>query len=243
LGNQDKPPKQGLIVRPAPEFNRRMPLADQVYDDLNQRILSLELPPNLSLSRTELSKFYGISQTPLRDALLRLETDHLLRIYPQSRTVVSPINVNDVRETQFLRNAVEKDIVGLLSSESQGSSLLPAEDSIMRMDRIASQQEVDFEAFDREDKIFHASLFQAAGKTGLFEMIEARSGNLNRIRRLHLSFREDAKPARVVEDHRSILVAIAEGDAGKARAAMRSHLSHTLDRLEELRLRFPDLFD
>ena len=232
-----------MSARPAPEFNRRLPLADQVLDDLRSRILSLELPPNTALSRNELSDFYGISQTPLRDALLKLESDRLLRIFPQSRTLVSPLNLNDIRETQFLRNAIEKEIAGLLASQHVGCEILAAEDTISSMERLAAQPEMDLAAFNRADKTYHAALFAAAGKSGLFDMIEARSGNLNRVRHLHLRFREDAKPARVIEDHRSILVAIVEGDAGRARAAIRSHLSHTLDRLEELNKKFPDLFD
>ncbi len=239
---QEKLPFEGMELRPAPQFTRRLPLADQVFDDLLQRILSLELPPNTSLSRSDLADFYGISQTPLRDALLQLENAKLLGIYPQSRTVVSAIDVNDIRETQFLRAAVEKEIVALLAERNNGSQLLAAEDTISRMERLAREIDMDFESFDREDKTFHASLFAAADKSGLYELIEARSGNLNRIRRLHLSFREDTKPARVIEDHRSILMAIVEGDTAKARAAIRSHLSHTLDRVDELRKRFPELF-
>ena len=238
-----KLPNAGMAARPAPEFNRLTPLADQVLFDLRNRIISLELPPNTALSRKELSEFYAISQTPLRDALQKLETEGMLRIFPQSHTLVSPLNLNNIRETQFLRNALEKEIVGLLATQYVGTEILTAEDTISTMELLASRKKLDLEAFNIADKTYHASLFAAAGKRGLFDMIEARSGNLNRVRNLQVKFRQYTKPAHVIEDHRSILLAITEGDAGRARAAIRSHLALVLSRLEELNKKFSNLFE
>ncbi|MDO9414242.1 MAG: GntR family transcriptional regulator, partial [Pseudolabrys sp.] len=66
------------------EFDRRLPLAQQVYEDLRRRILSLELPLDRPLSRIELSQHYQISQTPLREALQKLGEEGLVATYPQS---------------------------------------------------------------------------------------------------------------------------------------------------------------
>lgn len=236
-------PQEGATTE-APKrwsFDRRRPLVDQVYDDLRRRILAFDLAPDASLSRQELSDRYGVSQTPLRDAIGRLERDGLVEIYPQSKTVVTKINVDLVRETQFMRTAFEVEIVGMLAADPDKSKIAPAEDSVDRM-RWTLQRDPGFDEFNRLDKEFHRSLYAAADKLGLYEVVEQRSGQLDRIRRLHLQMREESKSAQVVADHAGIVAAIRAADVDGARAAMRAHLSGTLSRLEVLREHFPGCF-
>lgn len=85
----------------------RVSASGRIYDDLRQRILSLELPPGTNLLRTELAAKYQVSQTPLRDALQRLEQDGLVQIFPQSRTMVTRIDIPLIHEAYFLRTALE----------------------------------------------------------------------------------------------------------------------------------------
>jgi DNA-binding GntR family transcriptional regulator len=222
-------------------FDRKRPLVDQVYADLRRRIVSLELAPDDNLSRQELSEHYGISQTPLRDAIGRLEADGLVEIYPQSRTLVTRIDPALVRETQFMRTALEVEIVGLLAATPDKSRTGPAAESYERM-RWTLQRDSTFETFNRLDKEFHRCLYAAADKLGLYAVVEARSGQLDRIRKLHVQMRAESKSEQVVVDHGRILDAIRASDVEGARAAMRAHLSGTLSRLDVLREQFPDHF-
>jgi DNA-binding GntR family transcriptional regulator len=222
-------------------FDRKRPLVDQVYDDLRRRILAFELAPDASLSRQDLSEHYGVSQTPLRDAIGKLERDGLVEIYPQSKTIVTRIDVGLVRETQFMRTAFEVEIVGMLAADPGKSKIAPAEESVERM-QWTLQRDPGFDEFNRLDKEFHRSLYAAADKLGLYEVVESRSGQLDRIRRLHLQMREESKSAEVVMDHSRIVMAIRSSDVENARAAMRVHLSGTLSRLDKLRERFPGCF-
>jgi len=222
-------------------FDRRLPLAEQVYDDLRKRIVSLDLPPEHSLSRQELSEYYGVSQTPLRDAIQKLEGEALLEIYPQSKTLVTRIDTSLVRETQFLRTALEVEIVALLTADPDKSRLAPAEEAHERLKAVV-QQGGPFEEFTQFDKEFHRNLYVAADMAKLYDLINARSGQLDRIRRLHLQLKEENKSVQVVNDHTRILDAIRASDMEAAKAAMREHLSGTLKRLDALRARFPDYF-
>ena len=237
------PPSQDMVAEKPKRwtFDRRLPLAEQVYDDLRHRIVSLELPPDHSLSRLELSDYYGVSQTPLRDAIQRLEGESLLEIYPQSRTVVTRIDTSLVRETQFMRMALEVEIIARLAAAEDKSILTPAEDAQDRLRRTADRNG-PFEVFSRLDKEFHRALYAAAGMPGLSEMVDARSGQLDRIRRLHLQLKDDRKSNQIAADHDRILAAVRKSDIEKAKAAMRLHLSGTVRRLDALRERFPDFF-
>jgi DNA-binding GntR family transcriptional regulator len=218
-----------------------LPLAEQVYEDLRRRIVTLELPPDHSLSRQELSEHYGVSQTPLRDAIQRLESEALLDIFPQSRTVVTRIDTSLVRETQFMRTALEVEIAALLAGDPDKSIMMPAEEAQERLCRIA-ERNGPFEEFSRYDKEFHRALYAAANLAKLSQMVDARSGQLDRIRRLHLQLKDDRKSEQVVADHARILAAMKGSDVDAAKAAMREHLSGTVKRLDALRSRFPDCF-
>ncbi|MEX2631394.1 MAG: GntR family transcriptional regulator [Tistlia sp.] len=222
-------------------FARRLPLAEQIYADLRERIVSLELPPNQSLSRGELSDHYGISQTPLRDALLKLEREGLVEIYPQSRTLVTRIDTRVVRETQFLRAAVEVEIAALLAAAPDKAILAPARAALERQIEIARGQG-DFESFIRFDKEFHRQLFVAADKPGLHDLIDERSGQLDRVRRFHLHLPNEGKMQQVLADHREILEALLASRVEQAHLAMRGHLSGTLQRLDDLKVEYPDYF-
>jgi len=226
-------------------FDRKRPLVDQVYDDLRRRILSFELAPDVSLSRQELSEHYGVSQTPLRDAIGKLERDGLVEIYPQSKTLVTRIDVGQVRETQFMRTAFEVEIVGMLAADPDKAKVGPAAETVERMQWMLErdpERDPEFDEFNRLDKAFHRCLYAAADKLGLCEVVESRSGQLDRIRRLHLQLREESKSAQVVADHARIVAAIRASDVETARAAMRVHLSGTLSRLDVLRESFPGYF-
>lgn len=119
--------------------------ATDVHGDLRARILSLALPPGSQLSRSELQAAYGLSSTPVRDALLRLQEEGLVEIYPQSRTVVSRIDLGQAREAHFLRSSVERNIVRTLASN-------PPDALVRKLRHIVSLQEQyaqdgDLEAF------------------------------------------------------------------------------------------------
>ncbi|MDP1911606.1 MAG: GntR family transcriptional regulator [Hyphomicrobium sp.] len=223
------------------QFDRRLPLAQQVYADLRRRIISLDLLPDSPLSRVELSQYYQISQTPLREALQKLGEEGLVATYPQSRTEVSRIDVDQILEAQFLRKAVEADIVARLAADPQKAKLAAAQVSHDRLAR-SWEREQSFEEFAELDRQFHRDLYAAAGLASLIELIEKRCGQLDRIRRLHLQWYNDRKPEKVVSDHQSILDAILRSDVEGAQRAMREHLADTIGRIEVLRANYPDYF-
>ena len=212
--------------------------ATDVYGDLRARILSLALPPGSQLSRSELQAAYGLSSTPVRDALLRLQEEGLVDIYPQSRTLVSRIDLGQAREAHFLRSSVEQSIVRRLASERNG-------ELVRKLEHIASLQ-IDCEAandlagFASLDLTFHRTLFDAAGMMRLHGVIRRESVHIDRLRALHLPMGDKTK--RILDEHRAIIEAIAAGAPDRADAAMAFHLSQSITIAKELSRYRPDYF-
>ena len=212
---------------------------ERVYHALRQRILSFDLPPGAVLSRNEIARHYGVSQTPVRDALLRLGQDGLVRIYPQSKTIVAPIDVRQLSETHFLRVAVETEVVRRLAERRDPADLKRAR-ALLSMQRALMDDAEQVDMFAALDRDFHKSLFEAVGMVSLYDMVTDRLGHLYRCQRLELPF--DGKARNIVEAHDAILAGIDSGDPAKAAAAMQAHLSGTISRVEVIREAHPDYF-
>ena len=210
-----------------------------VYQDLRKRIITLELPPDTTLSRNELTETYEVSQTPIRDALQLLKQEGLVRIQPQSRTVVTRIDVPEILEAHFLRVALETEVCRRLTGGDNKVVLARAR-SIIRMQEAVAEDPEQITIFQELDEMFHQTLFAGVGQLGLHQLVRERSGHLERVRRLHLP--EQGKVRNILEAHHAIVEAIASGSEARAVAAIREHLSRTVAKIEELRQEFPDYF-
>src|SRR3979490_3484202 len=97
--------------RSADRLDRDRQAAPPGFGRLRKLIPSLALPPGSPLSRNSLAEQFGVSSTPIRDALMRLEEEGLVEVFPQYATVVSRVDVRLAQQAHFLRQAVELEIV------------------------------------------------------------------------------------------------------------------------------------
>jgi len=213
--------------------------AARAFDNLRRRIISLDLPPDTVLSRTELAKHYDISQTPLREAMQRLESEGLVNIYPQSRTVVTRIDTAQIHEAHFLRVAVETEVVRRLAADCDPATLRRLKTLITMQEALAENPD-ELPTFQELDEIFHQTLMAGVGQSGLHALLRARSGHLNRVR--HLDLPGEGKIRRILAGHREIVAAIEARDPQAAMTAIREHLSQTVSRIDVLRQRHPQYF-
>lgn len=221
---------------PPLRLDRTRHAAPQVFERLRELIISLELAPGTVLPRPELAERFGVSQTPVRDALLKLGEEGLVDIFPQHATVVSRIDIKAAKQAHFLRRSIELEVVRELA-------LAPDKGLIAKL-----RAHVDVQAatvspstigeFAAADQAFHRDMYEAAGVSELFALVRRHSGHVDRLRRLHLP--SEGKAQAVVRDHKRIVDAIAKGDAGVAQQRLREHLSGTLSQVDEICRRYPD---
>ena len=216
--------------------DRSQPAAPQVFEQLRDLILSLKLAPGTALSRSELQKQFGLSSTPIRDALMRLEEEGLVDVFPQHATVVSRIDVRLAQQAHFLRQALELEIVRLLADSHDVALGAELTRTIARQQQFAKAGE--FEHFMAADNDFHAQLYAAADKQDLWTLVRSRSGHIDRLRRLHLP--SPGKAQDIVRHHRLIAKAIGAGEPEEAQKHLRTHLSGTLNYLDTIRARYPE---
>src|SRR3954465_2085740 len=109
--NSTAPRPRRAVPGSADRLARDRQAAPQVYERLRGLIISLDLPPGAPLSRAALAGQFGVSSTPIRDALMRLEEEGLVDVFPQYAPVASRIDARLAQQAHFLRQAVELEIV------------------------------------------------------------------------------------------------------------------------------------
>jgi DNA-binding GntR family transcriptional regulator len=217
-------------------LDRSRHAAPQVFERLREMILSLELTPGTVLSRTELANRYGLSQTPVRDALMKLGEEGLVDIYPQHATVVSQINVTSALQAHFLRRSIELEVVRTLAEQRNATLIAELRVTIARQTELLDLK--NYEEFSLLDQAFHRQMYEAAGVPQLWDLVRRLSGHIDRLRRLNLPV--EGKTIAVVRDHTEIVDAIDKGDVDAAQAALRKHLSGTLSQIDQIRTSHPN---
>ncbi|MFY0476276.1 GntR family transcriptional regulator [Achromobacter marplatensis] len=221
---------------PKLRLDRSRHAAPQVFEHLREQIVSLELAPGAALSRVTLAETYGLSQTPIRDALMRLAEEALVEIYPQHTTVVSRIDIPAARQAHFLRQSLELEIVHQLAQRPDPMlhKRLQASIDLQRV----SHANGEYQQFIDADQAFHRDMHAAAGVISLWQLEQRYSGHLDRLRRLHLP--EAGKAERIMDDHQRLLDAIVAQAPERAQQVLREHLSGTLSQVAEICKRYPE---
>ena len=210
--------------------------APQVVEALRAAIISLELAPGIALDRAELAQRFGVSQTPVRDALMRLSEEGLVLIRAQYTTQVSRIDVPAAREAHFLRRSIEIEVARQLAASHDEAVIADLRTQLARQAALGNGR--DYPAFIAADKEFHRLMYAAAGLPRLWAVVTRMSGHVDRLRLLHVP--TEGKVESILAGHQDILEAIATGDADAAQQAVREHLSGTLASVDEIRERYPE---
>jgi len=208
------------VIQTAPQPS----VSDQVFDALQQRILTLELPPQTRISEADVSKKMGVSRQPVREAFKRLAKLGFLIIRPQSSTMVSLISERDVLRAKFIRIALEvhtcRTACEVITSEGIGA-----------LNDLIAQQRAAVEANDKRlfhalDEAFHREICVQSGVGFVWDLILDSKAHMDRIRMLSL----DATSQRLaLDEHLVIFDAITNRKPDDAAAAFAQHLSRIDD--------------
>ena len=200
--------------------------------------MALEFKPGQPLSEKELSVRYGVSRTPVREALLQLEDESLVEIYPQAGTFVSRISVHGVTEAQFIREALECAALRAAVGKLSDHDVKRLETNLERQRDAHAAHDVD--TFYILDEAFHQALVEHSGFPGVWRVAQRAKVHLNRARRLSLP--AVSTVGELIDQHATILGHIARNDVNAAEAALQEHLRMVLHDLPALQREYPDYF-
>jgi len=195
--------------------------AERVYRELRRRIRELTLPPGAPLRKEEIALEMGVSRAPVSEAIARLADEALVDVFPQHGSFVAPIRAGDVRESLFIRTALEVEAIRRVTQAAEPALLAQLEENLAA--QAAALKEGDLALFYDLDEALHAQIFSALQAPRALRLLDAARAPLDRPRRIGLP--EPGRPEATFAEHRRMVDAIASGDPEFAAAAMRAHLS------------------
>lgn len=218
------------------EVDRRLPIVPQIYDALRDAIVRVAVLPGQAISETEMAASFGVSRTPIREALIRLADEGLIDIYPQAGTFVSRIDLAAVREAQFVRETLETAVAIRAASTATDSTVF--EPILERQERAIRGG--DFGEFFASDEALHRKVFELAGHDATWRLVQAAKSHLDRVRQLEQP--AEATLLEMLRQHRAIAAAITAGDEAAVAAVVHEHASVILAAAPDVAARHPELF-
>lgn len=235
------PAKARAVTRPrgAPALARGPTAADRIYSALRADIVALRRAPGQPINEKELALGFGISRTPVREALLRLAGEGLVAIFPQSGTFVGRIPVAALPEAILVRQALEGLTAQHAAQNARAEQIAALNALIERQQK--TERRRDHGAFHAADEKFHALIADIAGHPGVWRLVEQVKLQVDRYRRLTLPV--PGRMGRVVAEHGAIVAAIAARDPDRAAAAMATHLDGLSASIGDVSELNPEFFD
>jgi DNA-binding GntR family transcriptional regulator len=212
--------------------------ATQIVTQLRDAILAMRLPPGTPLVEKELTERFGVSRTPLREALIRLSQERLVDIFPQAGTFVSRIPLARLPEAVVIRKSLETAALELAMAQISAAGLETLDRLIARQEALAGLGDSD--GFHAADEDFHEAIAALSGHPGIWRVSQQAKAQIDRCRRLTLPAL--GRMGQVIVEHRAIVAAMRAGDRAAALAALDQHLSAVLPDVESIRRLHPDYF-
>ncbi|BBU32104.1 GntR family transcriptional regulator (plasmid) [Burkholderia sp. THE68] len=206
---------------------------DTVYQALRERILSNDLRPGTQMLEQELVEMFGVSRTPVREALIRLQNEHLVQIIPRHGMRVRNVSMADIEEVFQVQTSLEATAAAAIAARKPGARELKAlEKTCTEMDRAFAKQDRD--AWSAAREAFYMRLIELSDNPRLTQIVGECSDQVRRVRELTLRLIDlDESQAQAL---RAIVEALRQGDASSAQSLCRDDRARNLQtQIEALR--------
>ncbi len=209
---------------------------EDLYHELRRRIISLDLPPGADLAEAELSRAYGMSSTPVRETLIRLQSDGLVVARRNRGVSVAPLDVGTLQCWFEAGPMIHKAMVRLAACRRRQEDLDAIRGAMEDLEQAMIAE--DGPAMVLANERFHDRIGQAARNPYLYASYRRIVSDHARIAELTYGYEnevgaEDNKEL-TRREHREIYDAIAGGDAATAERVIENHLNRAADTLRRV---------
>ncbi|MGW0912993.1 GntR family transcriptional regulator [Streptomyces sp. NPDC002784] len=205
---------------PIPAPLKQPPAADRVYVHVKQAVLDRRYEGGTLLTEGELAEAVGVSRTPVREALLRLEVEGLIKLYPKKGALVLPVSAQEIADVVETR---------LLVEEHAARKAVPAPAALIeRLEHLLARQKAEAAAGDLAaaavtDRCFHAEIVRSGGNDILSRLYDQLRDRQLRMGVAVMHSHPD-RIAKTLTEHEEILDALRSGDAERAVGVVHRHV-------------------
>ncbi len=202
-------------------------LYEEVAELLRQRIFKRELEPGSWIDELKIAEDYGISRTPLREALKVLAAEGLVTMKVRRGAYVTEVNEKDLADVYHLLSLLESDAAGVAASRATEAQLHELQALHDELEAAARPQKQDRERFFEINERFHMHLLEIADNRWRNQMV----ADLRKVMKLnrHHSLLKSGRIEESLAEHRAIMAALAARDAAAATHTMQAHFRNGLE--------------
>ncbi len=207
-------------ITPLTEETVTLSLVNKAHQSIRQRILDNVWPPGHQALEQEVALALGMSRTPVREALIRLQQEGFVEVIPRRGVRVLPVSPTDMKEIYQILTALECMAAELLAQrEPTESDLAPLVTATHAMEAALARDDLD--AWAAADETFHQALVRLAGNRLLLDTVMGYWDRAHRARMFTLRLRP--KPVNSTHEHMELVARLLAGDAAGAVLVNRQH--------------------
>lgn len=201
----------------------KLSLKQIAYNSIKEKILNCEYMPNSFLNEDLLCEEFKVSRTPIRDALSRLEQEHLIKILPKKGFFVAPLSIGEINLTFETRTLLETYAISNHCANLNSDTIDSLYENIKKAKECIEKN--DQEGLFKLDDEFHRIIINQCNNYYLIDTY-SRVHNQNCRLRVLSGLHDDKRVYSTVDEHMEILSFLAKGDLQSAVEAMKIHLNN-----------------
>lgn len=208
-----------LTIVSADEY---LPLRDVVFNTLRQAILKGEMEPGERLMEISLANKLGVSRTPIREAIRKLELEGLVNMIPRKGAVVASISEKDMRDVLEVRITLEELAVKLAIKNMEDADI----DMLKKAGQVFENAVISHDIVNivEADVAFHDVIYNKTNNSRLIQIINNLREQMYRYR---LEYVKDARTHSIlINEHNDIIECLKRRDVEAAKAAVREHIGN-----------------
>lgn len=198
-------------------------MGQRVYEEIKEAIINNTIKPGTMIQERILAEKLGVSRTPVREALRRLNSEGLIELIPGKGATITKITIEDIREIMQVREPLECLAVKLAAERIQPQDIKYLEEMIANWDKeINCSDQINFQSLSTRDIAFHEYLVEIAGNKRLANILSMLRDQIRRI-----TFLTQDNKTRIetsFPQHINILEALKQRDPVAAEENMRQHM-------------------
>ena len=204
-------------------------VSNRVYEELRNKIISLQISPGQMLIEGQLTEMFGVSRTPVREAIIRLIQEGFL-VEDSGRIYVVSLTLDDIKEIYQVREALEGMAVKIIAEQTNAEFINKLEK--IHQELTVSLHEKKYSQFFNIDGLFHGTIIDAAGNSRIKEIFAKYDAQIGRIR--YLTAITPNRMELTIDEHRAIITALESNKPDVAEQAVAKHACNVSQTIENV---------
>ncbi len=206
--------------------------SSEMYEVLKNEIINLKIKPGELLPENTLCERFGVSRTPVRAALRRLESTGLVEITPYKGTVVTLLTLDEIRQIVYMRNAIESRVIRDFIEICTPMDIEKMRYIIRKQEVLLESDEINIEDFYYIDAQLHEVWYKATHKMYLWDLISRFQVQYTRFRLLDILDKNNMQ--RIITEHKQIFEVIEKKQKEKIEDNVSSHFFGAYNRVTKM---------